>query len=314
MALIPVRSRNLKFLRACVLLLSFCAPAQSQSPPVIGELFPTEEGTHGAALLAGAGMSVTSGSQLSAGQSVASLVLARGGQVRICPQSSVSVNAIPNSEGLLLALDTGALEVNYPINVLADTLITPDFKLLLVGPGTFHFALGFNNRGDTCIRSLRGNTSGIIVSETMGSGSYQVKPDEQVLFSKGKLADRSLDRIACGCPAPPPILRAQQGPAVNPTEELPPQKPEDVQVKVDVPLVFRGNAEAAPPEVEPAYAVARVRFSTLPDVFSLQESADPIVLNAQPPKKAPVQVSSEKQEKKGFFARLKGFFASIFHR
>jgi hypothetical protein len=297
-----------------MLYVFVCAPAQAQSPSVIGELFPTEQGVQGAALLAGTGMSVTSGSQLSAGQSAASLILSRGGQVRICPQSSLSVNAVPNAEGLLFGLNTGSLEIDYPINVLEDTVITPDFKLLLVGPGTFHFALGFNNRGDTCIRGLRGNTSGIIVSETMGTGTYQVKPDEQVLFSKGRLADRSSDRIACGCPAPPPVLRAQQDPESNPTAELPPQKPEETHVKVDVPLVFRGRAEEAPPEPEPVYTVAKVRFSTLPDVFSLQESVDPIVLNLPPPKKTPAVVSPNKQEKKGFFARLKGFFASIFHR
>jgi hypothetical protein len=281
---------------------------------VIGELFPTEEGAHNAALLIGSGMSVTSGSQLSAGQSVASLILSRGGQVRICPQSSLSVNAIPNTEGLLLALDAGSLEINYPINVLADTVITPDFKLQLVGPGTFHFSLGFSNNGDTCIRSLRGNTSGIIVSEAMGSGTYQVKPDEQVLFAKGKLSDRFSSRIDCGCPAPPPVLRAQQSPEANPTAELPPQKADDVQVKVDVPLVFRGNpanAEGAPPEAEPAYAIAKIRFSALPDVFVLQETVEPIVPDSSA-KIAPAP--TEKQEKKGFFARLKGFFASIFRR
>jgi hypothetical protein len=296
-----------------VLFLSVCASAQAQSPSAIGELFPTEEGAHGAALLAGTGMSVASGSQLSAGQSVASLVLARGGQVRICPQSSLSVNAVPNTEGLLFALNTGSLEINYPINALADTLITPDFKLLLAGPGTFHFALGVTNRGDTCIRSLRGNTSGIIVSEMMGAGTYQVKPDEQVLFSKGKLTDRSSDRIPCGCPAPPPVLHARQNPEDSPTAPLPPQKPEDVQVKVDVPMVFRAGAEGAPPEPEPSFAIARVRFSTLPDIFSLQESVEPIVLDIPPLKRASGEVSPNKKEKKGFFSRIKGFFASIFH-
>jgi hypothetical protein len=301
-------------LGAWILFLAVCVSAQAQSPSVIGELFPTDEGGHGTALLAGTGMSVTSGSQLSAGQSAASLILSRGGQVRICPQSSLSVSAVPNAEGLLFGLNIGALEVNYPINVLADTLITPDFKLLLVGPGTFHFALGFNNRGDTCIRSLRGNTSGIIVSESMGTGTYQVKPDEQVLFSKGRVADRSSDPIACGCPAPPPVLHAQQNPDNNPTAELPPQKPEDVQVKVDVPLVFRAKADGGPSEPEAAYAIAKIRFSTLPDLFSLQESVDPIVLPSPPPKKAPAEVSSDKKEKKGFFTRLKGFLGSIFHR
>ncbi len=313
MALIPVRTRNLKSLCSCVLFFSICAMAQTQPPATIGELFPAEEGAHGAVLLTGTGMSVASGSQLSAGQSVAALILARGGQVRICPQSSLSVTSVPSTEGLLLALSTGSLEINYPINALADTLITPDFRLLLVGPGTFHFALGVNHRGDTCIRSLRGNTSGIIVSEMMGSGTYQVKPDEQVLFSKGKLADRISETGACGCPPPPPVLHAQQSPETNATAELPPQKQDDVQVKVDVPLVFRGDREGPPAEPELSYTVAKVRFSTLPDIFSLQEEVQPSVLEKVEPNKVSGEVSSKKTEKKGFFSRIKGFFASIFH-
>jgi len=299
-----------------MLLISTCAWSQAQSPPVIGELFSREESVQGTALVAGTGMSVASGSQLSAGQSVASLILSRGGQIRICPRSSISVNSVPNNEGLLLALESGSLEINYPINVLSDTLITPDFKLLLVGPGTFHFALGFNNLGDTCMRGLRGNTSAIIVSESMGNGTYQVKPDEQVLFSKGKLSGRNSDRVSCGCPAPPvPVQRAQQTPADNPTAELPPQKPDDVHIKVDVPMVYRANAGESPAEPEPAYTVATIRFSTLPDVFTMQETVEPGVLSVAPPKKAaPPKAAADKKEKKGFWGGLKGFFGSLFHR
>jgi len=312
-ALIPKRSRNLKLLFAGALLSSSCAWAQTQSPRALGELFSTEEGAHGSALLAGTGMSVSSGSQLSAGQSVASLILARGGQVRICPKSSLSIAAVPNTEGVMFGLDTGSLELNYPINSLADTLITPDFKILLAGPGTFHFALGVNNRGDTCIKSLSGNTSGIIVSEMMGTGTYQVKPDEKVLFSKGKLTDRTSEIGSCGCPAPQSVLRASQSPPTNPTAEVPSQKPEDVQVKVDVPLVFRGTVPGAAPDPGTSYTIARVRFSTLPDVFSLQEEVEPSVLEKTGPKTVTQEVSPKKKEKKGFLGRIRGFFASLFH-
>lgn len=308
--------RNLKLLFVEIMLISTCAFSQAQSPPVVGELFPTEETVQGAALVAGSGMSVASGSQLSAGQSVASLILSRGGQVRICPRSSISVNAVPNNEGLLLALESGSLEINYPVNVVSDTLITPDFKLLLVGPGTFHFALGFNNLGDTCIRGLRGNTSAIIVSETMGNGTYQVKPDEQVLFSRGKLAERSSDRVSCGCPAPPvPKQREQQTAADNAAAELPPQKPDDVHIKVDVPMVYRANPGEASAEPEPTYAIASIRFSTLPDVFVLQETIEPIVLSVpSPAKTVPPKPAADKKEKKGFWGGLKSFFGSLFHR
>lgn len=303
-------TKKLNLLGGWTFFFSICACAQTQSPSTIGELFPTEQGTNGSALLAGTGMSVTGGSQLSAGESVAALILKRGGQVRICPRSTLSVNTVPNNEGLMLALDTGSVEINYPINALADTLITPDFKILLAGPGTFHFSLGVNSQGDTCVKPARGNTSSIIISEMLGSAIYQVKPDETVLFSKGKLAERISENVACGCPAPPPVLRAES----NPTSELPPEKPGEVQVKVDVPLVFRaGETAVAPPE--PSYAVAQVRFSTLPDVFFLQEKVEPIVLeqNGAEVSSKKAEAAAKKKEKKGFFGRMKGFFSSVFH-
>ena len=42
-------------------------------------------------------------------------------------------------------------------------------------------------QGDTCVQSLPSNASAIVVSETMGDATYQVKADEAVLFKGGHL-------------------------------------------------------------------------------------------------------------------------------
>ena len=108
--------------------------------------------------LAGSGMNVLSGSQLSAGIAPATLKLFRGGQVRICPRSGLS--ATTSGQGLMLATGAGAIEIDYQLNQqVTDVLITPDFNVMLVGPGTFHFALGVNKSGDTCVKPLPGNDS-----------------------------------------------------------------------------------------------------------------------------------------------------------
>ena len=126
--------------------------------------------------LAGSGMSVYSGSELSAGIAPATLKLARGGQVRICPHSGLSVTS--SGEGLMLATGAGALEIDYVLNQqAADMLITPDFNVALVGPGTFHFALGVNKKGDTCVKPLAGNASEVTFSELLGTGIYKAGPD-----------------------------------------------------------------------------------------------------------------------------------------
>ncbi|HEV7551000.1 MAG TPA: hypothetical protein VGP65_04925, partial [Candidatus Angelobacter sp.] len=117
-------------------------------------------------------MSVYSGSELSAGIAPATLKFARGGQVRICPHSGLNVSS--SNQGFMLATGAGAIEIDYQLNQqTADVVITPDFNVTLVGPGTFHFALGVGKQGDTCVKPLPGNTSEITFSELLGTGNYK---------------------------------------------------------------------------------------------------------------------------------------------
>jgi hypothetical protein len=284
--------------------------------------------------LAGSGMSVYSGSELTAGIAPATLKLARGGQVRICPHSGLSVTA--SGEGLMLATGAGALEIDYVLNQqAADMLITPDFNVALVGPGTFHFALGVNKKGDTCVKPLAGNASEVTFSELLGTGVYKAGPDQMVVFPGGKLDAKTALTGECGCPPTAPAMRAevQSGPAPkeeapkpaehvavasnDATSPLPPDKPGQVHVQVDTPFVFSARPAAGRP-----YSVAKVQFSSLPNVYFVQEKVDPVVLiekqqpevslkaNAEPPK---AEVKPRK-EKKGIMGRVKGFLGSLFHR
>jgi len=67
--------------------------------------------------------------------------------------------------------------------------------------------------------------------------------------------------------------------------------------------------------------VARIHFSSLPNVYFVQQKVDPVVLIEKPPEvsvktvaEAPRPVEKPKQEKKGFLGRIKGFFGSLFRR
>jgi hypothetical protein len=281
-------------------------------------------------------MNVLSGSELSAGIAPATLKLARGGQMRICPRSGLSVTA--NGQGLMLATGVGTVEIDYQLNQqVADVLITPDFNVMLVGPGTFHFALGVNKRGDTCMRPLPGNASEVTFTELLGTGVYKANPNQSVLFQGGKLASPAALTEECGCPPAAPVMRAEAQPSPTPapatendttpkadrvavasnepTSPLPPEKPGQVHVQVDAPFVFNARPGPRP------YSVAKVQFSSLPNIYFVQEKIDPVVLTekqsevslkaeAQPPK--PTEMP--KKEKKGFMGRVKGFFGSLFHR
>lgn len=311
----------------------------SDNPPTIGELFPSDTGAPMALRPIGSGMPVVSGSELSAGVAPAMFRLNRGGQIRICPRSSLSVNS--SGYGLMLSMSGGAIVVEDRLTQkAADILLTPDFSIQMTGPAVYRFALGVDKNGTTCMKTLPGS-SPVTFTELLGSGVYRSRQNDSVQFSKGSLAAMSAAGADCGCPAGTPVTVAnaqatpspapvtpQAAPSVqpgqqaqiasDPTAPVPEDQPGQIHVQVDAPFVF--NARESAGAVKP-YSVAKIRFSNLPNAVFAQEQVDPIVLpektvevSPQEGPAAEVKPEEPKKEKKGFFGRVKGFFGSMFHR
>ena len=164
-----------------------------------------------------AGSRIGNGSSVTASNETAVLHIARGGEVHVCPGSTVSVTASKNGQELMLGMSSGGLETHYHLEAASDAILTPDFRILLAGPGDFDYAVTSNARGDTCVRALLGNTASAIVTELMGDRTYQVKPTEQVVFHEGRI-DRLSNDVppSCGCPGTPqpPAMRASVSPNV----------------------------------------------------------------------------------------------------
>jgi len=294
---------------ACLATVAGTASAQQN----VGELFASDASVKGSVVLANSETKVMSGSSIAAGGQTATLKLERGGSLMICPGTSLAVTTSQNGRQLMFSMNAGNLEMDYPIGAAADNLLTPDFRLLLPGPGRLHIAVRVSPKGDTCVQSLPANSSAIVISEGMGEESYQVKPNEAVIFNGGRISGAMPTRESCGCPAPPAaqVAKAVTPPVQPKPAETKPDPPEpQTHMVVDAPFIYRASDP-----VDLTENVAHLKLESKPINF------DPVVLpppaSAKGPKPAKTQVATGSQppspEKHGFFAKLGAFFAAMFH-
>jgi hypothetical protein len=287
-----------------VLLAAIAVPAAAQQskPQDVGEIFASDAAVRGSMVMASGGTHVISGSQVEAGASAAVLRLRRGGQVRICPGTNLAISASATGPELLLGMNTGAIEAEYRVGPFSDSIVTPDFRLQLAGPGAFHVAIGSGANGDTCVRSLAGNAASLIVNEMMGSGTYQVRAGDSVTFHGGKLTAAEQGAAGCGCPAPPPPVEVAQ--ATAPATAAPPpattKQTAETHVELETPMVFYGDADRHAQDLILLGTLRTVHDNTL--ALSLQPRGDAALQHPAPA--AP--------KKKGFFARLGGAISKVF--
>ena len=256
----------------------------------VGDAAPHVSGTieivRGRALLAAAG-SVTSGTQTT------TITLPHRGVLRVCASTKVNLTSdasVPAGEtpGLMIAFDRGALEASFATGRNSDTILTPDFRILVGGPGTADLKVRLGDHGDTCVDNAGQDAPYVLVSGVFESGAYRVQPGQRVMFMHGSLTEVvDQEKESCGCPPPP--KGGNEFPLAE-SEGLAPLK------------------KAAPP-----VAVATPN--------STDESLAPMVYNSQehvaaaptaPKGSDKPSETKNPPRKQGFWGNLRGFFRKLF--
>ena len=295
---------------------------------------PYAPGASGA--LVEAGSRVANGSSITAKDQTAVLRLTRGGEVRVCPGTTLSVATSTGGDDLMLGMNTGAIETHYHLDESSDSILTPDFRIVLPGPGEFNLAVKSDPSGDMCVSSLPGSNSSVVVAEVMGNGTYELKPDQQVLFRRGSMQSIERPLTVCGCPpAQQPVMRASTEPPshVQPVQENSTlalsnsNEQSDPQSKIEnatgtsalpgAPTVPKENtpqetaAQVSTPLVFNAKEFARRRVATSPE---LNAKVAALPLSTKPVNPLPALVvlpPDPKPEHKGFFGKIGGFFRKM---
>ena len=222
-------------------------PLDSAHPDQAASVTGALEVSHGKAVIVASG-TVTSGS------GTTEVSLPRRGVLRICASTTVKLAAdksVPagDTPGLMMALDHGAVEMSFATGRNSDILMTPDFRILISGPGSADVKIRLGQHGDTCVDNAGSNAPYVLVTSVFDSGDYRVQPGQRVMFERGNLHEVvDHEKEPCGCPPPSqggndfPLAQSEGlAPTPKPAATVSLPVPSDAQTQAVPPLVYKGE-------------------------------------------------------------------------
>jgi hypothetical protein len=267
-------------------------PLDIKNPDKAAKVTGALEVTQGKAIIASSG-TVTSGTETT------QVILPHRGVLRVCASTSVKLAAdssVPAGEipGLMIAMEYGAVEASYATGQNSDILLTPDFRILIGGPGAADVKVRLGQHGDTCVDNAGINAPYVLVSSIFEGGAYRVQPGQRVMFEHGNLHEMvDQEKEPCGCPPAEP--KGNEFPLAQSEGLAPLAKPSPSAVNAGgatavpvEPLVYK-SAEPAPPAAATPAAVP----------------VDNAAVN-------PAAKTTATQKKPGFFGSIGKFFRRVF--
>lgn len=261
------------------------------------------EVTEGRAIIAASG-TVTSGKETT------QVILPHRGVLRVCAATTVKLAAdtsVPADEipGLMMAMDHGAIEANFATGQNSDTIMTPDFRILIGGPGAADVKVRLGEHGDTCVDNAGVNAPYVLVSSVFDGGAYRVQAGQRVMFEHGSLsAVVDQEKEQCGCPPSAPkgneFPEAQSeglAPLAKPAPGVPEQSGKPVQAAAG--LVYN-SAEHQP---QPAAAAPTAQTAANP--------AAPAAVEAPASAASTAPAKKQQKKKRGFFGSIGHFFRNL---
>jgi hypothetical protein len=191
----------------CRFVLVLLLPLNGQAQQLIGYVSARDADVTGASDIVD-GHAVLSGSAaVTAKDHTAPITLGRGGAIRVCQTSILHLTeskAAPAAgqlaEPLLLSLDRGAIEIQMAATA-SDAVMTPDLRLAFNSAGPLDLRLRIARNGDTCVENRGLEAPTLNLSDPFGGASYQLLPNQHVLFEHGSLHEVvDHETIPCGCP------------------------------------------------------------------------------------------------------------------
>lgn len=250
-------------------------PVDSSNPDEAAMVTGALEVTAGKAM-------ITASGSVSSGTRTTDVILPRRGTLRVCASTTVKLAAdssVPAGglPGLLLAMDHGAVEMSFattPADGNADILMTPDFRILIGGPGASDVKVRLGREGDTCVDNSGKDAPYVVVTSLFDSGLYRVQPGQRVMFQHGNLHEVvDQEKEPCGCPPPPVNTAANEFPLAQSEGLVPTPAPAAPVVSAPhtstsaalvPPLVYSKGNEETPPALAPAAAAALAPLTAVP--------------------------------------------------